>query len=83
MADKFLPLAADPYRFLMEVYDHEGRLMDVRTPSLPPDYGGKYSGPMFRAFTWARDYLERTPSAARIRISSLWQVCWVGGTENK
>lgn len=81
MADKFPPYAADPYRFLMEVYDHEGRLMDVRIPSLPPATLG-IDVAVFRAYSWARDYLEQTPSAARIRISRLSQLCWVGGKED-
>lgn len=82
MADKFPPLAADPYRFLMEVYDHEGRLVDVRTPSLPPMASAMFGGHELLVFNWARKYLEETPSAARIRISSLSQVCWVGGKED-
>lgn len=90
MADKFPSLAADPYRFLMEVYDHEGRLMDVRTPSFPPmSKGVEVSLPLHMALctfpcalNWALEYVENTPSAARIRISSLSQVCWVGGKED-
>lgn len=82
MADKFPPLAADPYRFLMEVYDHEGRLMDVCIPSLPPMTLAAFGANVLPAFNWARNYLEDRPSAARIRISSLSQVCWVGGKED-
>lgn len=77
MNDKFPPLTADPHRYLMECYDSEGRLVDVRTPSLPPriDAIGQ------SAFEWARDYLEVNASISRIRISSLFQLCWVGGRE--
>lgn len=77
MADKFPPLIADPNRYLMECYDFEGRLVDVCTPSLPPriDTIGQ------SAFEWARNYLDTRPSVARIRISFLSQLCWVGGRD--
>ena len=81
MSDKFPPLAEDPWRYLMEVYGHDGHLVDICIPSLPPDHNG-FNGPLFHAFSWARDYLHDNPAAARIRISSLRQVCWVGGCEN-
>lgn len=29
MSDKFPPLAEDPWRYLMEVYGHDGHLVDI------------------------------------------------------